>query len=172
MIHYSENYAEMLRSNYASAKSGPLICWDILLMDEQEEVMKELLFLEGLRIRFNWQSDIDFESLIRNKYTLVITNLSQEIIWTSAGFYTMTGYKMEEVLGKRPSFLQGENTNSKTKQIMADKIRNFEPAEARLVNYRKDGKPYLCYVKIQAIRNQAGNYSHFFAIEKNIREKD
>ena len=84
----------------------------------------------------------------------------------------MAIYTAEEVLGKRPSFLQGENTSSKTKQIIADKIRNFEPAEARLLNYRKDGKPYLCYVKIQAIRNQAGSYSHFLAIEKNVRERE
>lgn len=169
MIHHSEKFAEMIRHQYASSKAGPLMSWDLVLMEQEEQLANELLNLEKLKERFQWDQGLDFSSFLREKYTLVVTDLQQQIIWASSGFYTMTGYTTEEVLGQRPTFLQGEDTDQAVKRSIADKVRKFETAEARLINYRKDGQPYLCYVKIQAIRNRGGDYSHFFAIEKNIR---
>ena len=38
--------------------------------------------------------------------------------------------------------------------------------ETNLLNYRKDGEPYWCQVKIYPIQNSEGAFTHFIAVEK------
>ena len=78
----------------------------------------------------------------------------------------MTHYTLTESIGRNPGFLQGEKTNLKTKMLVRKKLANFEMVETNLLNYRKDGEPYWCQVKIYPIQNSEGAFTHFIAVEK------
>lgn len=96
---------------------------------------------------------------------LVVTNLEKEIVWASNGFKEMTGYSKSFALGKKPTFLQGENTSKES----LDKIRRLLKSEQRfshsLVNYRKNGEEYLCHIQVLPIYGKGKKPTHFLAME-------
>ncbi|RFS15582.1 PAS domain-containing protein [Emticicia sp. C21] len=148
----------------------PLLCWDIAnpLLEKRVQIHNDIQQIGNLARTHDWQSDINFKKLLADNYTVVVTNLSQEIIWVSQSFHAMTGYDIDESIGKIPSFLQGEKTNLQTKLLLKEKLTKLEISEARILNYRKNGETYWCGIKISPIQNSQGVFTHYIAIEKEV----
>ena len=168
MFVASSDYVKMVKQVYGNAHLSPLSCWDTFLQQNVEVLTEEIACVEKLKLETQWHQEPNFAELLKNNFTLVITNLSQEIIWTSANFYAMTGYTHSETLGRRPSFLQGADTCVKTRNMVSGKIKNFEKVESKVLNYRKSGEPYWCHIKIEPLKNIKNEYTHFLAIERKI----
>ena len=133
------------------------------------EWRKDLLELIRISHINNWDIGINFRKQLQEyKKAIVVTDLNQIILWTSSYFKEMTGYEREEAIGKRPSFLQGENTSSVTREKIRNAIRNREIAIEELVNYKKDGTPYNCLVKIIPVYNHDKKLVNFIALEKDV----
>lgn len=150
--------------------SAPLLCWDIAnpLLEKRIQIHNDIQQIEKLAYSCDWQTDINFKKLLVDNYTVVVTNLSQEIVWVSQSFLSMTGYITEEAIGKTPSFLQGEKTNPQTKLFIRENLSKPEIVEARILNYRKNGESYWCGIKIFPVQNSQGTVSHYIAIEKEV----
>lgn len=150
--------------------SAPLLCWDIAnpLLERRIQIHNDIQQIESLSHTYNWQLDINLKKLLVDNYTIVVTNLSQEIVWVSQNFQSMTGYDAKEAIGKIPSFLQGEKTNLHTKLLLREKLAKLENIEAKILNYRKNGESYWCGVKIFPIQNGQGTVTHYIAIEKEV----
>jgi PAS domain S-box-containing protein len=150
--------------------SAPLLCWDIAnpLLGKRIQIHNDIQQIENLAQTYDWQSDIGFKKLLADNYTIVVTNLSQEIVWASQSFQSMTGYAIEESIGKIPSFLQGEKTNSQTKLFIRENLVKLETVEAKILNYRKNRETYWCSIRIFPIQNGQGVITHYIAIEKEV----
>ncbi|MBA4852796.1 PAS domain-containing protein [Emticicia sp. BO119] len=150
--------------------TAPLLCWDIAnpLLEKRIHIQNDIQQIDRLAHRYDWQSDIDFKSLLIESYSVVVTNLSQEIVWVSQSFQSMTGYDATETTGKSPAFLQGEKTNLQTKQFIREKLVKLENIEARILNYRKNGESYWCSIRIFPIQNSQSKVTHYIAIEKEV----
>ncbi len=148
----------------------PLLSWDFAhpLLKKQIEVGEDYKNISTLSERFQWDLELETKHLLRNNYILVITNLSQEIVWVSQKFESMTHYPKAEVIGRKPTFLQGEKTSTKSLRLIREKLSNLEQVDTKLVNYRKNGEAYWCQVTILPIQNKEGNLTHFMAIEKEV----
>jgi len=161
-----------LQSEEESTKTAyaPLFCWDIAnpALARRILIHEDLFALNKLIELYNWSLDLKIKQLLVDNYTMIVTNLNQEITWVSNGFESMTGYTSKEVAGKRPSFLQGKKTNLKSKTLIREKLTNFENIEIKILNYRKDGEAYWCMVKIHPIRTKNNVVTHFIAIEKEV----
>ena len=149
-------------------RNTPLLCWDIAnpALGKRIQIAEDVCEVEKLRLQHNWQLAINLQKLLTNNFTLVVTNVKKEIVWASRGFEAMTHYSLSESVGRNPSFLQGEKTNFKTKLVVREKLASFEMVETKLLNYRKDGEPYWCQVKIYPIQNSEGAFTHFIAVGK------
>lgn len=150
--------------------SAPLFCWDIAnpLLEKRVLIQNDIQQIENLCRTHEWQSDINFKKLLVDNQTIVITNLSQEIVWVSQSFYSMTGFETEEAIGRIPTFLQGAKTNIQTKLFIREKLAKLENIEAKILNYRKNGESYWCGIKIFPIQNGQGQVTHYIAIEKEV----
>jgi len=103
---------------------------------------------------------------------VLITNKQGEIEWTNASFSHMTGYRFEEMKGKRPgALLQGPETDRRTVERVRDHVRRREPFEAELRNYRKDGAPYWVAIEAQPLTDRNGEFSGYMAIENDVTER-
>ena len=80
----------------------------------------------------------------------------------------MTGYLAGEVIGLKPTFLQGQATSKKTKRQIREQLSVYAPASGCLVNYKKNGFPYLCSIHIFPIFNQQKEPVNFIAFEKEL----
>lgn len=100
--------------------------------------------------------------------SLIVTNLNQEIMWVSEGFYEMTGFSRKHALGKRPNFLQGPQTSKETTKEISNKIKSDLPFNGAILNYKKNGEEYLCQIKIVPIRNKSQKVTHYLALERKL----
>lgn len=104
---------------------------------------------------------------------VVIANGNGEIEWVNPAFTRVTGYSLEEVIGKKPgSFLQGSETDRNTIAFMREKLKagqGFKDVE--IVNYSKSGNPYWISIEVQPITDRAGQVTQFIAIESDVTER-
>jgi PAS domain S-box-containing protein len=129
----------------------------------------EALFFDQLSESLSWSlSDRQrhyYHQSLRRGHTLVVTNLTKTILWTSHSFSSMTGYNPIDVLGKTSHFLQGPDTDPGTLRFIREQLNVAQPVEAELVNYRSNGDPYVCHLQIEPLRNKRGEVTHFTAVE-------
>jgi len=90
------------------------------------------------------------------------------IIYASPPFYRMTGYEENEVLGRNCRFLQapggrvvkGEHrqyTNQEAVAYMRKSLTANKECQTHLLNYRKDGSPFINLVTIIPLVGGAAN---------------
>ena len=110
------------------------------------------------------------DRILRNTHSMIIiTNANREIEWVNEAFCNMTGYCLEEVIGRRPGdFLQGKDTDKATIIHMSDRLKNNQPFTCETINYTKDGRPYWIEIKCQPLFGPDGKIEKYFAIEEDI----
>src|SRR5699024_9041614 len=64
------------------------------------------------------------------------------LVYVNSAFEQITGYTREEVMGRDPNFLKGEDTNQRELFELRQAIRRHQEGKALLRNYRKDGTPF------------------------------
>jgi len=76
----------------------------------------------------------------------------------NAEFELLTGYRKSEVVGRTiQQLLQGEDTDKPVTSALGRAVRNYLPASARVVNYRKDGSAFLSYLRFEPILDNEQN---------------
>ncbi len=93
------------------------------------------------------------------------------IIYASPGFIAMTGYPLDEVIGRNCRFLQGEDTEPEAVQALRQALQARRECTVELLNYRRDGSPFWNSVAISPIRDEAGAISHFVGVQTDITER-
>ena len=93
------------------------------------------------------------------------------IVYVTPEFEQHTGYAREEVLGRNCRFLQGPDTDPKAVGALRYAVENMRPLEIELLNYRKDGSPYLNFLSIRPVFSDHGVLKSFVAVQ-SAREND
>jgi len=97
--------------------------------------------------------------------SVIITDSNKLIMWANEQFTKMTGYSLAEVRGKKPSLLQGRNTERTTVNRIRTSLEKKKPFHDRITNYRKNGEEYTCALTIHPIFNSDGDVCNFIAFE-------
>ncbi len=173
MIDFNDYYVDMLKKRFGKIKMMPLFSWDVFAMSSKKAcdlAIYDKIVLHNMAKEQEWKSSPNFNQVFMDEENVVVvTDLFERIVWVSSGFKKMTGYERNEALGLRPvQFLQGKLTDPSTKQLIRNKISNREAGEFTLINYRKNGEPYHCYIKIEPIYNANHELVNFLAIEKDM----
>lgn len=93
------------------------------------------------------------------------------LVYCSDGFYAMTGYGPDEVLGHNCRFLQGEGTDPKEIMKIREAVKKGEPVSVRLLNYRKDGTPFWNLLTMTPIKSPDGRVSKFVGVQVDVTSK-
>ena len=108
----------------------------------------------------------------RTDNAVVLTDAKGYMIWVNAGFTRLTGYTLDEAIGRKPgALLQGPETNPATVRYMHEQLAKGEGLKVQLINYNKKGGKYWLASEIQPIRNEAGDIINFMAIQSDITER-
>ncbi|MFT7538807.1 MAG: PAS domain S-box-containing protein [Lysobacterales bacterium] len=94
-----------------------------------------------------------------------------EIVYVNPGFTRMTGYSPEEVLGKTPRILQGPKTDQSMIQRLRATLDAGNVFYGQAINYRKDGSEFWNEWHIEPIRDDAGELTHYIAIQHDISQR-
>ncbi len=90
------------------------------------------------------------------------------LVYVNAAFEELTGYRSDEVLGRNPRFLQGEDRDQAEIDIVRTALTEGRNADVTLRNYRKDGSLFWVELSISPISNPAGGITHFSAIQRDV----
>ena len=93
------------------------------------------------------------------------------ILYVNEAFTRITGYSLEEVLGKTPRILQGAKTDRAALNKVRAALSLWQPVSAELINYRKDGSEFWVEISIVPVANKDGWYTHWISVQRDISER-
>lgn len=91
------------------------------------------------------------------------------IVFASRGFLAMSGYSLEEVLGRNGRIFQGLATDRRSVMEIREAIREERTLQISLLNYRKDGTPHwILFHLFPVFGVEDGRVVHFVAVQVPI----
>ncbi len=92
------------------------------------------------------------------------------IVHVNRAFEKMTGYGVEESLGRNSRFLQGPDRDQPELERLRKAIETGTEASALLRNYRKDGTLFWNNVQISPVRDESGVITHYVGVQSDVTE--
>ncbi|AFK05571.1 multi-sensor hybrid histidine kinase (plasmid) [Emticicia oligotrophica DSM 17448] len=103
---------------------------------------------------------------------IIMTDKYRRIEWVNEPFVTLTGYSLEEVIGKKPGkILQYEETDKNTILQIREALNKETSFKGEIKNRSKSGRKYWLEISISPIFNDKHELINFIAIESDITEK-
>lgn len=158
--YFDESVAELLLT---ISKNRSLALENLLIGLEKSQTFERLLLLENCIERLN---DIVLVTEAQGP-----TAEGPRILYANKAFYRHTGYTPAEVMGQSPRMLQGPDTSPAARQRIAQSLKAWQPVREELVNYTKDGRPYWIELDIVPIVDEAGVYTHWVSIQRDVTER-
>ncbi|KAG2622551.1 hypothetical protein PVAP13_3KG000048 [Panicum virgatum] len=96
------------------------------------------------------------------------TRPDHPILYASAGFFNMTGYSSNEVVGRNCRFLQGSGTDPAEIAKIRQALSAGSNYCGRLLNYKKDGTPFWNLLTIAPIKDEDGRVLKFIGMQVEV----
>jgi PAS domain S-box-containing protein len=93
------------------------------------------------------------------------------ILYVNPAFEQMSGYSTQDVLGKTPRILQGEGSSREVLDSIRASLKSWQPVQAEVLNYRKDGSPFWVELSISPVADSSGWYTHWVSVQRDITER-
>lgn len=101
---------------------------------------------------------------------IFLTDAELKIAFVNAAFQTVTGYTIEEALGKKDEFLRAPSESDKIKEYIAKVTSGFD-WRGDLLNVRNDGASYPVEVTISPIFDKRGQFLGYASFERDVSLK-
>jgi PAS domain S-box-containing protein len=90
------------------------------------------------------------------------------IVYVSQGFLELTGYTLDQVLGRNCRFLQGPGTDQSAVDIIRKGVREGVDTSVCLLNYKADGTPFWNQFFVAALRDAENNVVNFVGVQCEV----
>lgn len=115
--------------------------------------------------------------ILNGQSVFIFTGPDRRIRWVNRAFTLLTGFELDEVLGKKPSILQGPETDPETVRRMRAALNAQRGYREMVVNYSRTGQPYWCLLEVVPCRDADGNLLGYLSQQTDItalknREKE
>lgn len=90
------------------------------------------------------------------------------IVYVSQGFLELTGYTLDQVLGRNCRFLQGPGTDQAAVDVIRRGVREGTDTSVCLLNYKADGTPFWNQFFVAALRDAENNVVNFVGVQCEV----
>ena len=90
------------------------------------------------------------------------------IVYVSQGFLDLTGYTLDQVLGRNCRFLQGPGTDQAAVDVIRKGVREGTDTSVCLLNYKADGTPFWNQFFVAALRDAENNVVNFVGVQCEV----
>jgi diguanylate cyclase (GGDEF)-like protein/PAS domain S-box-containing protein len=102
---------------------------------------------------------------------LCVTDTGGTILMVNDAFVQVTGYDVDEVLGKTPRLLKSGKHGPAFYQAMWDAVAHHGNWQGEITNRRKNGELVTEWLSISAVRDAEGQISHYVGIFSDLSER-
>lgn len=92
------------------------------------------------------------------------------IVFASQGFLTLTGYSLDQVLGRNCRFLQGPETDPRAVHKIRKAIQEGFDTSVCLLNYRIDGSTFWNQFFVAPLRDSDGNVVNYVGVQCKVSD--
>ncbi len=107
----------------------------------------------------------------QNPVMILITDTKGNIEYVNPKFEEVTGYSLEETMGKNPSILNSGKNSDNIYKDMWNTIKSHKVWHGELINKRKNNELYWANITISPITDNMEKVTHFVSIQEDITEK-
>jgi PAS domain S-box-containing protein len=101
----------------------------------------------------------------------VVGETGLRILFVNPAFERITGYPVDEVLGRSPSFLRGPDTSADEVHRMEMALEARSPMRTEILNYKKDGTPIWLEIEGSSMRSPSTDAEFFVFIQRDVTER-
>ncbi|OFZ66701.1 MAG: hypothetical protein A2V79_05515 [Betaproteobacteria bacterium RBG_16_56_24] len=113
-----------------------------------------------------------FEKVFANaNEAILISDANNCIVATNPAFTEITGYTMEEVIGKTPHMFASGQMSAGFYESMWSGIKATGKWQGEVIDRRKNGEIYAEWLSISALLDDSGRLTHYVALIADISER-
>ncbi len=101
---------------------------------------------------------------------VIVTDRDGKILWANQAFARMSGYSVEELIGKSPNLFNSGMHDSDFYKHMWETILSGNVWHGEVINRRKNGELYIDEETITPVFNSFGEIENFIAIQQDVTE--
>ena len=90
------------------------------------------------------------------------------IVYVSQGFLDLTGYTLDQVLGRNCRFLQGPGTDQSAVEVIRKGINEGVDTSVCLLNYKADGTPFWNQFFVASLRDAENNVVNYVGVQCEV----
>ncbi len=144
------------------------------ILYEKGKPVRMIGAMQDVNDRVKTLEEVNRLSIVASKTdsSVLILDKDSRIEWVNDSFTRLSGYSLQEVIGKRPfEFLHGPETDSFLEWKIVERTKLLHPFTEEILNYAKDGRKHWVRVTITPIFNDKGEHDKFIAIQSDVTEQ-
>ncbi|MTB50308.1 PAS domain-containing hybrid sensor histidine kinase/response regulator [Lewinella sp. W8] len=164
-----ENRVEILHNDFG--KEAWMLTSKFPFLDGKGKITGIVGISRDITRQRELNKELERLSLVASQTTngVIITDKEGYLEWVNEGFTKISGFTLEEVIGKRPGdFLQGPETDQEVVEIMRKAIQEHRGFDVEVLNYNKQREPYWIKIICNPMLDEEGKVQGFMAIESDI----
>ena len=159
-------------------------CWGVLVLYGKETsqfgdgLVQQRLIASANRLVITLESALRQERLALFDLALaevanavMITDAEANIVWGNHAFSLLSGYAIDEALGKSPKLLNSGLQDAGFYKHFWQTIGDGKTWRGDIVNRRKDGSLYTANQMVTPLFNAEGTVSHYISVFEDISER-
>src|SRR5918997_4183310 len=114
------------------------------------------------------------QALDARRGAIVITDPNEPdnpIVYVNPTFQRITGYTLEDVVGKNCRFLQGEHRDQPALEELRVAVKEGRECQVVLGNYKKDGTFFWNELSISPVHDDKGNLANFVGVLGDVTKR-
>jgi diguanylate cyclase (GGDEF)-like protein/PAS domain S-box-containing protein len=179
--HYAKKFTKPILElvQFLEGIDFSMACQQRIRLDEANEFAilesKVNAMLEGLEDAFAQQqlAAVAFET----PSGMIITDAHKCVIQVNRAYSEITGYRLEDVIGKKPPVLRCEVEEVSRYEAIERALHEQHYWAGEIKNCKKDGGYFIEYLTIQKVRNDKGETTHYvfsfidLSLQKEVEKK-
>ena len=101
---------------------------------------------------------------------IMVCDANNNILKVNKAFTKITGYNLEDVIGKKPSILKSDIQDEQFYLALWNQIKTHDSWEGDIWNQRKNGEVFPGHLIITAIKDQSDTITHYVATLTDITQ--
>jgi diguanylate cyclase (GGDEF)-like protein/PAS domain S-box-containing protein len=102
---------------------------------------------------------------------IIITDPQQRIIFVNKAFTQVTGYTEQDVKGQTPALLSSGHHDQAFYALLWETVRSVGRWQGEIWNRRKDGTTYAQWLTLSAVKDEAGDTTHYLAVFTDLSQR-